>query len=103
MLNSAGMMSELVLGITVMSSGLKQLVPFGVMLLLSRVVVGVTPGLVVFASIFSGSKVPLVDETTGKKALKYYINGDVIVANSKLYVAVLTLAVIEPTLLAFLP
>ena len=46
-------------------------VPFGVMLLLSRVVVGVTPGLVVFASIFSGSKVPLVDETTGKKALKY--------------------------------
>ena len=103
MLNSAGMMSELVLGVAVVSSGMKQLVPFGVMLLLSRVVVGVTPGVMVFTSIFSGSKVPSVDEATGKKALKYYICGDVIVGSSKLYVAVLTLAVIEPTLLAFLP
>ena len=73
------------------------------MLLLSRVLVGVMPGVMVFTSIFSGSKVPSVDEATGKKALKYYICGDVIVGSSKLYVAVLTLAVIGPTLLAFLP
>jgi hypothetical protein len=103
MLNSAGMLTELILSVAVMSSSNEKLAGFGVMLLLSRLVVGATPGVMVFASIFSGSKVPLVDETTGKKALKYYINGDVIVANSKLYVAVLTLAVIEPTLLAFLP
>jgi hypothetical protein len=57
----------------------------------------------VFVSVFSGKYVDLVDATTGKKALKYYINVDVIAANSKLYVAMLALAIFEPTLLAFLP
>jgi hypothetical protein len=73
------------------------------MLFASRLLIGVVPGLTVFMSIFSGKYVDLVDATTGKKALKYYINVDVIVANSKLYVAMLALAIFEPTLLAFLP
>jgi len=103
MLNSAGMMSEMVLATAVVSSGDQSLLPFGIMLVASRVIVGATPGVMVFSSIFSGKDVPLVDETTGKKALKYFINGDVIVANSKLYVFMLALSVLEPTLLAFLP
>jgi hypothetical protein len=103
MLNSAGLMSEIVLATAVLSSGDQPLLPFGIMLLLSRMVVGVTPGLTVCASIFSGKDVPLVDETTGKKALKYFIDSDVIVANSKLYVFMLALSMFEPTLLALLP
>jgi hypothetical protein len=73
------------------------------MLFASRLLIGVVPGLTVFMSIFSGKYVDLVDATTGKKALKYYINVDLIVANSRLYVAMLALAIFEPTLLAFLP
>jgi hypothetical protein len=103
MLNSAGMFSEMVLGVVVISSGVPQLLPFALMLFASRLLIGVVPGLTVFMSIFSGKYVDLVDATTGKKALKYYINVDVIVANSKLYVVMLALAIFEPTLLAFLP
>jgi hypothetical protein len=103
MLNSGGMMSEIVLAIAVITSGRKDIEIFGYVLVASRVIVGATPGVMVFSSIFSGKKVPLVDETTGKKELKYFINGDVIVANGKLYVVMLALSVLEPTLLMFLP
>jgi hypothetical protein len=103
MLTSAGMMSEMVLATAVMISGDRPLLVYGVILLLSRVMVGVVPGVTVFKSIFSGKDEDHVDASSGEKALKYFIDSDVILDNSKLYVAMLSLAIFEPTLLMFLP
>jgi hypothetical protein len=103
MVNSGGFISEMILGISVVGSGVQQILGYGIMLLASRLLIGVTPGVMVFASIFSGDDIDLEDKETGEKVLKYYINSDVIMANSKLYVAVLSLSIVEPTLVVYLP
>jgi hypothetical protein len=104
MMNAAGILGELILGIAILSSGAKHLIGFGALMLASRVAVGVTPGVIVFHSIFCGSdQDALVDAKTGEKRLRYYIDTDAILKNSKLYLGLILMSVLEPTLLAFMP
>jgi hypothetical protein len=99
-MNSAGLISELILSIAVMSSGNDTVVGYGVIMLLSRLLVAIAPGLMVFRVMFFGGDA--IDKTGGK-SLKYYMNGDIVVANSKLYTVALFLGLFDAPLLSFLP
>jgi hypothetical protein len=100
-LGYAGVMSELILCAGVLSSGLSSVRIYGLLLLLSRIVVSVPPGAMLMYAIFCSSK--LVDESTGEKTFKYYLDVDTVTKNTKTYMMVIVLGLFEPPLLAFLP
>lgn len=101
-LNSAGLISELILGFVLTISGDSQLFFLGISLFIARFLVAAAPGVTTLRSIFS-PHVPPFDEETRRKNIKYYIDSDVVIQNSKLYVATVFLSVLEPNLLAYLP
>jgi hypothetical protein len=100
-LSTAGMISELILCVGVLSSGLPSVQAYGVLLLVSRSVVSVPPGAMLMYAIFCSSE--FVDEATGAKNFRYYLDSAKVTKYAKTYLMVITLGLFEPPLLSFLP
>ena len=72
------------------------------MLLASRFFIAPYPAIVVGYHLFA-STAPLEDPDTGKKSLKYYVEGTKMFKGSKAYTLLIVMSVFEPPLLTFLP
>lgn len=97
----AGLISEMILCVAVLQVGLSSVRAYGIMLLLARVLVAVTPGLVVVYAIFGNTTGSIAAD--GTKHYSYWIMSDILTANGKTYITLLFLSILEPPLLSFLP
>lgn len=101
-LPSASIMSELILAGSILVSGITQLIVPGVLIMSSRLILGVFPGLYVgYVILFSS--LPSVDSETQTKTFRYFLDIKVTFEYSKPYAVLLLLACLEPPLLSFLP
>ena len=75
---------------------------YAIMLLLSRFVVAMPPGVMMMKQTIFGGQQPLID-ANGNKTIKYYLDVVVITKNSRVYSFLLLLSLVEPTLLQFMP
>lgn len=98
-MNTVGLLSELILGIGILTSRLNHLYIFAGALLGARLI-ALYPGMVVVVAIISSKT---GGGSTTQKSIMYYIEEGVIMNNSKTYLATLILAMCEPTILNFLP
>ena len=99
----AGFVSEMILAVGAFSSGLNSLQACASVLLLSRFLVAIPPGLATMRNSIFGGKLPVINPATKKKNIKYYLDEGVISLNSRVYSALLVLSLFEPMLLQFLP
>jgi hypothetical protein len=100
-LNCAGIISEFILMAGVLGSGLPAYYSYGLVLLFSRILIASPPGILIAYTVFCSSKT--IDPKTNKRTLKYYLDADVVTKNSKTFLGVIALGLLEPTLLSFLP
>ena len=99
----AAFILEMIVAVGAFTSGVKELQAAASLLLVSRWIVAVTPGVKVIRNSIFGRKKPVVDPRTGKKNIKYYLDVEVISLNHEVYAMLLVFSLFEPTLLQFLP
>jgi hypothetical protein len=114
---SAGFISELILSVSVLWSNDPALLVPGALMLLSRFVVAVFPGLYVVKDIclstepaVTSRKTTNIDDagdesvkSTSSKSMKYYVDAQMVYKNSKMYTVLLVIGCVEPPMLSFLP
>jgi hypothetical protein len=102
-LPSAGLLSELILAVAIANSGNTEITIIAVMLFFSRFVVAVLPGLVVAFVTLTSSPPQILNDGLRGKSLKYFLNIDVVLENSQLYLLLLFFALFEPPMLSYMP